>query len=82
MGTSGKLPYTITVNMVCECSSVLITRIFDHRVKCFMKHVVMAYGPGEPRFTFYSYRVEFQARGLPHIHGNNTLILHFYKLWT
>ena len=50
---------------------VLVTRIFDDRVKSFMKHVVMK--NGKPLFSYYSYRVEFQARGLPHIHGNNPL---------
>ena len=49
---------------------VLVTRIFDNRVKSFMKNIVMKNGDGEPIFQYYSYRVEFQARGLPHIHGN------------
>ena len=49
---------------------VLVTRIFDDRVKSFMKHMVMKGGKGEPIFKYYSYRIEFQARGLPHVHGN------------
>ena len=49
---------------------VLVTRIFDDRVKSFMKHMVMKGGKDEPIFKYYSYRIEFQARGLPHVHGN------------
>ena len=48
---------------------VLVTRIFDDRVKSFMKHMVMKNDLDEPNFKYYSYRIEFQARGLPHIHG-------------
>ena len=49
---------------------VMITRIFDDRVKNFMEKIVLSNGPDEPQFTYYTFRVEFQARGLPHIHGN------------
>ena len=49
---------------------VLVTRIFQDRVKNFMSEIVMKKGPDEPHFKYYSFRVEFQARGLPHIHGN------------
>ena len=48
---------------------VMITRIFDDRVKNFMEKIVLSNGPDEPQFTYYTFRVEFQARGLPHIHG-------------
>ena len=48
---------------------VLITRIFDDRVKSFLKNIVMKSGENEPNFRYYSYRIEFQARGLPHVHG-------------
>jgi hypothetical protein len=45
-----------------------ITRIFDHRVKMFINHIVM--GKSNPmKVIFYNYRVEFQARGMGHIHG-------------
>ena len=43
---------------------VLITRIFDKRVKDFVTEVMKKKG-----IVNYSYRVEFQMRGLPHIHG-------------
>ena len=49
---------------------VLVTRIFDERVKSFIKNIVMKNGSEQPSFKYFSYRVEFQARGLPHIHGN------------
>ena len=47
----------------------LLTRIFDARVKSFVKHILMGRGLDKIPFRYYSYRVEFQARGMPHIHG-------------
>ena len=48
---------------------VLATRLFDRRVRSFVKNILM--GPGEDKVEIehYSYRVEFQARGMPHVHG-------------
>ena len=43
---------------------ILITRIFDKRVKDFHTEVLKKKG-----IVNYVYRVEFQMRGLPHIHG-------------
>ena len=43
---------------------VLITRMFDDRVKAFIKNILMNH-----RVENYSYRIEFQARGMPHVHG-------------
>ena len=43
---------------------LLITRIFDKRVHDFMQTVMKNAG-----IKHYSFRVEFQLRGLPHIHG-------------
>ena len=43
---------------------VLITRLFDKRAKDFMNTVMKNRGIQD-----YVYRVEFQMRGLPHIHG-------------
>ena len=43
---------------------ILITRIFDKRVKDFHTEVMNKKG-----IVNYCYRVEFQMRGLPHIHG-------------
>ena len=48
---------------------VLITRTFDHRIKSFIKHILMGKGKGKLTFEHYSYRIEFQIRGLPHLHG-------------
>lgn len=47
----------------------LITRLFDARVKSFVKHILLGKGKGQIPIHHYSYRVEFQARGMPHIHG-------------
>ena len=49
--------------------SFLITRLFDARVKSFIKNILMANGKDKVNLAYYSYRVEFQARGMPHIHG-------------
>ena len=44
---------------------LLITRIFDNRVKSFINNILMA----DEFVENYSYRIEFQVRGLPHLHG-------------
>ena len=48
---------------------MLITQMFDSRVKAFVKNILMGLGEGTVPISHFSYRVEFQARGLPHIHG-------------
>ena len=42
----------------------LITRLFDARVKSFIFNILMAGGKDKIPFQYYSYRVEFQARGM------------------
>ena len=44
-------------------SNFLITRMFDERVKSFIKNILMANADDQAKFSYYSYRVEFQARG-------------------
>ena len=44
------------------------TRNFDHRVKNFIKIIIMSKF-NEMHVEFYNYRVEFQMRGAGHIHG-------------
>ena len=45
-----------------------ITRIFDHRVKCFRRNIM--YAPKSPlKIQDHQDRTEFQARGNAHIHG-------------
>ena len=47
---------------------LILTRHFDHRVKMFMKNIVL--GPNNPmNCRYFSYRIEFQARGAGHVHG-------------
>ena len=41
----------------------LITRLFDARVKSFTTNILMGGGKDKVTFSYYSYRVEFQARG-------------------
>ena len=41
----------------------MITRLFDSRVKSFITNILMGGGRDVP-FRYYSYRVEFQARGM------------------
>ena len=43
---------------------VLITRMFDNRVKAFIKNILMKH-----QVKWYCYRIEFQVRGMPHVHG-------------
>ena len=38
--------------------------MFDDRVKAFIKNILMNH-----KVEYYVYRVEFQVRGMPHIHG-------------
>ena len=47
---------------------IMITRMFDHRIRSFIKHILMGNGT-DIKFDHYSYRIEFQGRGLPHLHG-------------
>ena len=47
----------------------LLTRMFDARVKSFVKNIIMGKGLDKVPIRHFSYRVEFQARGMPHIHG-------------
>ena len=60
---------------------MLITRIFDDRVKSFIKNIVMNSSGNEPSFSYYNYRIEFQARGLPHVHGVLWLDFNWLKHW-
>ena len=43
---------------------LLITRMFDDKIKSFIKNILMKH-----KVAYYSYRIEFQARGMPHVHG-------------
>merc|ERR1711974_199872 len=45
-----------------EDEVVVITRIFDNRVKAFIKNILMSKDDDRIRVEYYSYRVEFQAR--------------------
>ena len=71
------MPLWKYVNKEMPCSThelfkdynFLITRIFDERVKSFVRNILMGNGKNQVPLRYYSYRVEFQARGMPHIHG-------------
>ena len=56
--------------LVCD-HVFLVTRMFDHRVKMFIKHIVMkgTETNGLLPVDYYTYRVEFQSCRMPHIHG-------------
>ena len=47
----------------------LVTRMFDERVKSFIKNLLMGKGSDNLHIMFYTYRIEMQDRGLPHVHG-------------
>ena len=44
------------------------TRNFDDRAKAFLKHIIMA-KDNPMNVNMFNYRIEFQGRGAPHIHG-------------
>ena len=46
----------------------VVTMHFEERVKCFLENILLGDGEGKVPIEHYSYRVEFQARGMPHIH--------------
>ncbi len=48
---------------------VTAVRMFDHRIKAFIRDVI--YSPAQPlgKVTDHFYSVEMQARGSPHVHG-------------
>ena len=45
-----------------------LTRMFNQRVKAFLREIVLAKDSPMPVYR-YSYKVEFQNRGAPHVHG-------------
>ena len=47
----------------------LVTRMFDSRAKSFIKLILMKNGGSGLNVKNFCYRIEFQARGMPHIHG-------------
>ena len=55
----------------------MATRYFHQRVKLFINKIVMARS-NPLSVKYYSYKVEFQARGAAHIHG--ILWLNMFRL--
>ena len=47
----------------------LVTRMFDSRAQAFIKHILMKSDKSGLNIKHFCYRIEFQARGMPHIHG-------------
>ena len=47
---------------------LVVTRNFSNRVRAMVKNVIMGKN-NAMHSTFYNYRVEFQLRGAPHVHG-------------
>ena len=58
-----------TIRGIIQKETFLVTRIFDKRVKSFIKNILMDQGKKGMKLKNYVYRVEFQARLPPHIHG-------------
>ena len=46
---------------------MVITRIFDHRVKSFIKNILMGPGKDKLPISYYTYRVEFQGNQFRHL---------------
>ena len=54
---------------------LLATRYFNHRVKAFMKNIIM--GGGNPMYVDkFTYKTEFQERGAGHVHGTLWVKIH------
>ena len=58
-----------TLRGIIQKETFLVTRIFDQRVKSFIKNILMDQGEEGMKLKHYVYRVEFQGRLAPHIHG-------------
>ena len=50
-----------------QCTYI-VTMHFEERVKSFLDNILLGKGEGKVPIEYYSYRVEIQARGMPHIH--------------
>ena len=46
----------------------IVTMHFEQRVKSFISNILLGKGKDKVPIQYYSYRVEMQARGMPHIH--------------
>ena len=46
----------------------VVTMHFEERVKSFVNNLLLGKGKDKIPIEYYSYRVEMQARGMPHIH--------------
>ena len=70
-----------TLHELIQKNTFDVTRIFDNRVKSFIKNILMGQSDEGLQITYYTYRVEFQSRGMPHIHGvawlNNDVLKDF-----
>ena len=58
----------LTRQKLLQENILLVTRMFDHRVKKFIQHIVLS-SKNTMKIKYYSYRIEFQMRGMAHIHG-------------
>ena len=47
----------------------LVVRMFDSRAQAFIKHILMKSRKSGLKVQNYCYLIEFQAMGMPHIHG-------------
>ena len=53
--------------ILTDCTYI-VTMHFEERVKSFIENILLGKGDGKVPIEYYSYRVEIQARGMPHIH--------------
>ena len=65
------------LSLIYRGNVVMATRYFHQRVKLFINKIVMARS-NPLSVKYYSYKVEFQARGAAHIHG--ILWLNMFRL--
>ncbi|XP_050303800.1 uncharacterized protein LOC126741439 [Anthonomus grandis grandis] len=66
---ASNLPYIEKTRLIRK-DPVTCARYFDHRFKLLFKHMKSANGPFKMNpIEHHYYRVEFQHRGSPHVHG-------------
>ena len=67
-GEDGSFIDKATANKLQSDHVLEISRNFNHRIKSFRKNILMC-KKSPLKIQYYQDRVEFQARGHPHIHG-------------
>ena len=60
---------TDSIHTLFSKNTFMLTRMFDSRAQSFIKHILMGHNKTGMKVKNFCYRIEFQGRGMPHIHG-------------